>query len=89
MEDRERRMRTAEKHAVSQRNYRRARDRALTKLGQKYQEEYLTLLQKEKEIDDKEGARWDSLAGRSRPIRSRGKRTRKPTRTRRRRWGRG
>lgn len=89
MDDRERRLRTAENRAVYQRNYRRARDRALAKLGQKYQEEYLELLQKEMAKDEKGGKVWHSLAGRSRPVRSRGKRTRKPTRTRRRRWGRG
>lgn len=48
----------AESMAVHQRNYRRARDRALTKLSQKYKEEYLELLAKEKEKDEQEGKRW-------------------------------
>lgn len=45
--------------AVQQRNYRRARDRALAKLSQNHKEEYLELLAQEKEADEQEGKRWN------------------------------
>ena len=54
-----RRLAAAENMAVRQRNYRRARDRALSRLSQKYKEEYLELLAEEKEKDEKEGKRWN------------------------------
>ena len=57
------RLAAAENMAVRQRNYRRARDRALARLAQKYKEEYLELLAEEKEKDQKEGKRWHNLAG--------------------------
>ena len=60
-----RRLASAENMAVRQRNYRRARDRALARLAQKYKEEYLELLAEEKEKDEKEGKRWHNLAGSS------------------------
>lgn len=58
-----RRLAAAENMAVRQRNYRRARDRALAKLAQKYKEEYLELLAEEKAKDEQEGKRWNNLAG--------------------------
>lgn len=58
-----RRLAAAENMAVRQRNYRRARDRALARLAQKYKEEYLELLAEEKEKDQKEGKRWHNLTG--------------------------
>jgi hypothetical protein len=58
-----RRLAAAENMAVRQRNYRRARDRALAKLAQKYKEEYLELLAEEKAKDEQEGKRWHNLAG--------------------------
>ena len=48
--------------AVSQRNYRRARSRALTRLAQAYPEQYKQLLEEEKERDEVEGKRWTSLS---------------------------
>lgn len=54
---------TAENWAVRSRNYRRARERALTRLAQIHKEEYLELLEQEKEKDEKEGKRWHNLAG--------------------------
>ena len=57
------RLAAAENMAVRQRNYRRARDRALARLAQKYKEEYLELLAEEKEKDQKEGKRWHNLTG--------------------------
>ena len=65
-----RRLATAENIAVRQRNYRRARDRALAKLAQNHKGEYLELLAKEKEADEQEGKRWHNLAGVSLPGKS-------------------
>lgn len=48
--------------AVSQRNYRRARSRALTRLAQAYPEQYKQLFEEEKERDELEGKRWTSIA---------------------------
>ena len=56
-----RRLAAAENMAVRQRNYRRARDRALSRLSQIHKEEYLELLAEEKEKDEKEGKRWHNL----------------------------
>ena len=58
-----RRLATAANLAVSQRNYRRVRDRALAKLSQKYKEEYLEILAEEKKKDEQEGKRWRDLTG--------------------------
>ena len=49
--------------AVRQRNYRRARDRALARLAGAHKGEYLEYLAQEKEKDEKEGKRWLDLAG--------------------------
>jgi hypothetical protein len=57
-----RKIASAENMAVRQRNYRRARDRALARLAQNYKEEYLELLAEEKEKDEAEGKRWHYLA---------------------------
>ena len=57
-----RRIQTAIRASVSQRNYRRARDRALTQLANKYREEYLLLYSQEKERDQKEGKVWTDLS---------------------------
>ena len=57
-----RRLAAAENMAVRQRNYRRARDRALSRLSQKYKEEYLELLAEEKEKDATQGKRWLDLS---------------------------
>jgi len=53
---------SAMKQAVHQRNYRRARDRALTRLSQLYPDQYKDLLEEEKERDELEGKRWNSLS---------------------------
>ena len=64
MSEREsKRLRTAANIAVSRRNYRRARDRALTRLSKNYREEYLAYLKEEQERDDREGRSWLDLAG--------------------------
>ena len=56
-----RRLATAQKLAVSQRNYRRARDRALTRLANAHKGEYLDYLAEEKAKDEQEGKRWTDL----------------------------
>lgn len=50
------------KQAVHQRNYRRCRDRALTKLARLYPNQYKDLLEEEKRRDELEGKRWTSIA---------------------------
>lgn len=61
----EKRKKAAENMAVRSRNYRRARERALTALARKYKEDYLELLALEKEKDEQEGKRWRNIAGNS------------------------
>ena len=58
-----RRLETARRRATAQRNYRRARDRALTKLAQKYPDDYQLLLAEERERDYAEGKVWLDLDG--------------------------
>lgn len=62
-EELRRKIAAAENLAVRQRNYRRARDRALAKLSSIYKEKYLELLALEKEKDEQEGKRWSYAAG--------------------------
>jgi len=61
MEDK--RLLSAAAQAVRQRNYRRARDRALAKLAQIYPETYQDLLQREKESDEQLGKKWLDIDG--------------------------
>jgi hypothetical protein len=51
--------------AVRQRNYRRVRDRALTRLAQAYPETYKELLELEKVSDETTGAKWVDIDGNS------------------------
>ena len=55
------RMESAARLAVGQRNYRRARSRALTRLAQTYPEQYKELFEEEKERDELEGKKWTSI----------------------------
>ena len=48
--------------AIYYRNYRRARDRALTRLSKLYPNLYRELLAEERELDEQEGTAW-SLVG--------------------------
>ena len=48
--------------AIHYRNYRRARDRALTRLSKLYPNLYRELLAEERELDEQEGTAW-SLVG--------------------------
>ena len=49
--------------AVRQRNYRRARDRALTRLAQAYPDDYKKLLEQEKANDEAQGRKWLDIDG--------------------------
>lgn len=55
------RVESASRQAVAQRNYRRARDRALARLAQKYPNVYRELYEEEKERDKLEGKKWNSI----------------------------
>ena len=57
------RLAAAAKYAVWQRNYRRARERALTRLAQAYPGEYKVYLEEEKENDYTQGKTWIDLDG--------------------------
>ena len=57
------RVEAAKNMAVRQRNYRRARDRALTRLAQAYPETYKELLELEKANDETTGAKWLDIDG--------------------------
>ena len=59
----EKRLKTASNRAVYQRNYRRARDRALAKLANLYPDEYKNLLEQEMIADEKMGKKWLDLDG--------------------------
>jgi hypothetical protein len=59
----ERRVATAARKAVRDRNYRRARDRALARLAHLYPDTYKQLLEMEKIEDEKQGKTWISIDG--------------------------
>jgi hypothetical protein len=59
----ERRIESALKQAVHYRNYRRARERALSKLSHLYPDTYKQLLGIEKAIDEQEGKKWIDITG--------------------------
>jgi hypothetical protein len=67
----ERRIETAKAQAVRQRNYRRARDRALARLGNDYPNVYRAYLEEEIEADEKMGKKWLDIAGNTKSARSR------------------
>ena len=67
----EQRIETAKAQAVRQRNYRRARDRALARLGNDYPNVYRTYLEEEMEADEDMGKKWLDITGRTRVINSR------------------
>ena len=60
-----RRIETAKAQAVRQRNYRRARDRALARLGNDYPNVYRAYLEEEIEADEKMGKKWIDITGRT------------------------
>lgn len=59
----ERRLLAAANMAVRQRNYRRARDRALVQLAQLYPDTYKELLEREKANDEAQGKKWLDIDG--------------------------
>ncbi len=63
MEDASRRTQTATRKAIRDRNYRRARDRALVRLAHLYPDTYKQLLEMEKIEDEKQGKNWISIDG--------------------------
>ena len=67
----ERRIETAKAQAVRQRNYRRARDRALARLGNDYPNVYRAYLEEEIEADEKMGKKWLDISGSTRSASSR------------------
>lgn len=68
MTDVDRRIETAKRQAVSYRNYRRARDRALVRLAQAYPETYKELLEQEKVADVEMGKKWTDIDGSTIPV---------------------
>lgn len=58
-----RRIESAKRSAVGYRNYRRARDRAMTRLSNAYPETYKELLEQEKIVDEKMGKKWVDIDG--------------------------
>ena len=73
MREARQRIKTAKAQAVRQRNYRRARDRALVKLANLYREEYWDLLEEEKRADEEGNKKWLDISGRTRTTDSRRK----------------
>ena len=59
----QRRTQTATRKAIRDRNYRRARDRALVRLAHLYPDTYKQLLEMEKIEDEKQGKTWVSIDG--------------------------
>ena len=57
------RLKGAADQAVRQRNYRRARERALTRLANTYPEIYRSFLEEEKIADEDMGKKWLDLDG--------------------------
>jgi predicted RNase H-like nuclease (RuvC/YqgF family) len=68
MEAENKRLRGAANQAVRQRNYRRARDRALVRLAHLYPDTYKQLLEMEKNTDEQEGKTWLDLDGNTIPV---------------------
>ena len=67
----EQRIETAKAQAVRRRNYRRARDRALARLGNDYPNVYRAYLEEEIEADEKMGKKWLDISGNTRSSSSR------------------
>jgi hypothetical protein len=65
------RLKGAADQAVRQRNYRRARERALTRLANDYPDLYRSYLEEEKMADEKMGKKWLDLDGNTRTTNTR------------------
>lgn len=59
----EKRVQSAVNQAVQYRNYRRARERALTRLANAYPDDYKELLEQEKASDEQLGKKWLDITG--------------------------
>lgn len=57
------RVKAAADQAVRQRNYRRARERALTRLANAFPDIYRAYLEEEKELDENMGKKWLDIDG--------------------------
>ena len=68
MTETDRRIASAKKQAVSYRNYRRARDRALSRLANAYPDTYKQLLEEEKAFDEQQGKKWVDIDGSTNPV---------------------
>ena len=68
MDEASRRTQTATRKAIRDRNYRRARDRALVRLAHLYPDTYKQLLEMEKKTDEQEGKTWLDLDGNTIPV---------------------
>ena len=64
MNDTDRRVATALRGAIRQRNYRRVRDRALARLRKQYPDDYARLFEEERIRDEAEGRSWSDIRGR-------------------------
>ena len=62
-EEIKKRVATAKRKNVRDRNYRRARDRALVRLAHLYPDTYKQLLEIEKAFDEQEGKKWIGIDG--------------------------
>lgn len=65
MNEIDRRIDTALKGAVRQRNYRRIRDRALARLSRLHPNDYAELLEEERARDEAESKKWLDITGRT------------------------
>ena len=63
-----RRMATASRKAVRDRNYRRARDRALARLAHLHPDTYKQLLEMERKEDELQGKTWIDIDGSTVPV---------------------
>ncbi len=61
--EKDRRLNTASRKAIRDRNYRRARDRALVRLAHLYPDTYKQLLEMEKKQDELQGKNWVDIDG--------------------------
>jgi len=65
------RVKAAADQAVRQRNYRRARERALTRLANDYPDLYRSYLEEEKMADESMGKKWLDIDGNTRSAHTR------------------
>ena len=62
------RLKSAADQAVRQRNYRRARDRALARLSNDYPNVYRSYLEEEMKADERMGKKWIDLDGNTKSV---------------------